>query len=71
MGLVNDDGVEIIGRELSQPFFPHQSLDGTDHNPEPAAQTGLLRFLRGTSQFCSLGNLIRRLVQEFATVGQD
>ena len=70
MCLVNDDGAEIIGRELSQPFFSHQSLHRAYHNPEPASPAGFLCFLHSAAKPCSLLYLIRRLLQQLSSVGQ-
>ena len=71
MCLIYDNGVEIIGREPTQPAFPHHRLDGADHNPEPAAEAGLLRLFYCTPQPRSLCELVCRLRQKLPAVRQN
>ena len=71
MSLVHDDGSKIILRELRQPLFSHESLNGSDYYPIPAGETALLSLFCGRQEPCRLGQLIGRLIQQLASVGQD
>ncbi len=44
VGLVNDDGPEVIMRKAFQPGGALQGLHAAHHYPEPAAQAGGLLF---------------------------
>ena len=69
--LINDDGPEIVRRELSKTFLPHKRLYGSDCDAEPAAKACLFCLLRGASKACRLINLVGCLVKKFPTVSQD
>ena len=71
VGFIHDDGPKIVLRELRQPLFSHECLNGPDNYAVPAGETALLSLFRGRQQSCRLGQLIGRLIQELPTVSQD
>ena len=63
VGLVDDDGVEVVRCELVQPLFPHEGLDAAHDNAKPAPFTALLRLFNGALQPSSFLELVRCLVE--------
>ncbi len=58
-------------KKLCQPLWSLHRLYGSYCDPEPAPQTGLLRFLRCTTQIGTFLDLICCLFQQFPAVRQD
>ena len=71
MGLVDHDGAEVVRWELVQPLFPHQALNAAHRHPVPAVKAALLRLFHSAAQPGGLQQLVRRLLQQLAPVGQD
>ena len=71
MCLINDDHIKIGIGKLCQPLWSLHRLYGSYCDPEPAPQTGLLRFLRCTAQIGTFLDLICCLFQQFPAVRQD
>ena len=71
VGLIDDDGPEVIFGKLLQSGIPGQCLDGSNHYSVPAVQATLLGLFSGRQEPCGLGQLIGRLIQQLPTVSQD
>lgn len=71
VGFVDDDGAEIIPGKALQPRRALQGLNRTDHDPEPAAQTGGLGFFHGADKAGGTLELVGCLLQQLPPVGQD
>ena len=71
VGFIHHYHVEKIGGELLEALLPHESLHGSDGHPVPAVQAGLLRLFHRAAQPCGGQQLVCRLFQQFAPVGQD
>ena len=71
MRLVHHNGFEIILRKLLQPLFLTEGLHGANSHGHPTAQRGGACLFIGTVQPGHLFHLVRRLIQQLATMGHD
>ena len=71
MGLVDDDGIVIIGREANEPGRALQTLHAPDRHPEEAPERCLFRLFDGGAEAGKLPQLVGGLLQEFPPVGQN
>ena len=67
---VNDNRLEVIGRELSKAFLPHQGLHAAHSDPIPLPQTSLFCLFYGTFQAAGAFQLVRCLLQQLAPMCQ-
>ena len=70
MGLIHDDGPEVVFGKLLQSGIARKRLDGANHYSIPAVQAALLGLLRGRQEPSRLSQLIGRLIQQLASVGK-
>ena len=71
VGLVDDDGAEIILREAFQPGGALQGLHAAHHHPEPAVQAGGFGLFHGADKAGGALQFVGCLLQQFAPVGED
>ena len=71
VGLVDDDGAEIILREAFQPGGALQGLHAAHHHPEPAVQAGGFGLFHGADKAGGTLQLVGSLFQQLAPVGED
>ena len=71
VGLVHHNHVEVVSRELSQPFLPHKALNRANSHPVPAVQARFLGLLHRAAEARGLEQLIGGLIQQFPTMGQN
>ena len=71
VGLVDDDGAEIILREAFQPGGALQGLHAAHHHPEPAVQAGGFGLFHGADKAGGTLQLVGSLFQQLAPVRQN
>ena len=66
--LVYDDGLEVVGRKLVQPFLPAHGLDGAYRHGKEPVQVRLPRLLQSCMEPGKFQELVLRLGQELIPV---
>lgn len=69
--LVNDDRVEPVPREPIEARRPHHRLHAADGHAEPLADARALGLLHAAAEARRLADLVGRLVEQLAPVGED
>ena len=71
VGLVNDDGAEVVPGKAFQSGGALQGLHAAHHHPEPAVQAGGFCLFHGADKAGGTLELVCCLFQQLAPVGQD
>jgi len=71
VGLVDDDGAEVVPGKAFQPSGALQGLHAAHHHPEPAVQAGGLCLFHGADKAGGTLELVSCLFQQLSPVGQD
>lgn len=70
VGLVDDNGPEVVPRKALEPRWPLQGLDRADHYAIPAVKAGGFGFFHRTDEAGGALKFVCGLLQQLAAMGK-